>query len=131
MRKLLAGLLLFAAACSTEHADYGDAITNEVVVDFDDNVSQDYIDALGRKLGIVFKPESMYSAVDKVYIGEVAGDESKALNELRRDGRVEAADENGIYTIPEHNLPADEEGILATTINEDTTGFPNDPRKNE
>lgn len=124
MKKLLFLTCLLTAAC--QHSSMqNDAITGEIVVDFADNTSYSTIAELGKKLSIRFTPESSYSSVDKLYIGTYYGtDEEGVINTLRHNSNVEAADEDMLYTIPEHNLS--NEGIRAE--NPSTLGeFPNDP----
>lgn len=130
MKKLLF-LTCLLTACSHSSYNHDEAVTGEIVVDFADNVSEGYIAELGKKLSVSFKPESNYSSVDKVYVGEVLGNnEDDVLDALNHDSNVEAADPDFIYTIPEHNLS--DESIIAdykATIwsNDAQEGFPNDP----
>src|SRR5260221_10139749 len=124
-RIILASLMLLG--CSNR-ADYfqHDTITGEIVVDFDDSINQSYIQDLGDKLSIRFFPGSSYSLVDKLYVGEYYGnDKSSAVATLQHDSMVEAADENMIYTIPEHNLPVEGIKAIGNDINQE---FPNDPK---
>lgn len=124
MKKLLF-LSCLLTACSHSGLYHEEAVTGEIVVDFADDVSEGYIAELGKKLDISFKPESDYSAVDKVYVGTYLGDdEDGVLNTLNHDSKVEAADPDYIYTIPEHNLS--NEGMVADRAN-DSDSFPNDP----
>jgi len=131
MKKLLF-LTCLLTACS--HSSYQDeTITGEIVVDFTDNVSEGYINALGNSLGVSFKPESNYSDVDRVYVGRLdptygGTDEDTIIEKLRHDNGVEAADREMIYTIPEHNL--NDEGLRASST-QVLEGFPNDPRFND
>jgi serine protease len=123
MKKLLFAACLLTACSHSNYSD--DAVTGEIVVDFADDVSDDYVAELGKKLNISFKPESDYSSVDRIYVGEYMGDdESDVLDKLNHDSNVEAADPDYIYTIPEHNLS--DERIPADVANYDS-GFPNDP----
>lgn len=126
MKKMLfACLFLFGCHSTTDFQD--EIITNEIVVDFKDNVDEGYINELGNKLSIHFLPESDYSSVDKVYVGEYYGaNEDDALDELNHNSQVEAADKNMIYTIPEHSLPVNSEGLRADSSDAPDT-FPNDP----
>lgn len=138
-KKLL--LVLVPVACligyavfhhTTRAFDDRDVIAGEIVVDFKDDVSPQYIAQVGKELGIVFHPESQYSNIDKIYVGEYDGDdEDGVIDELRNDGKVEAADKEQIYTIPEHNLPADVEAVRAADVDDKFAGFPNDPRFSE
>src|SRR5271169_4896606 len=108
MKKLLA-LTCFLAACGGQQ-NYQDDITGEIVADFKDNVSPEYIAELGKKLGVEFNPASNYSAVDKIYIADAVENEGYVIDQLRSNSNVEAADREEIYTIPESNMPNDVEG---------------------
>lgn len=115
-----------------EAKQYGDEITGEVVVDFKDDVSPEYIAALGKRLSIKFRQGSNYSNFDKLYVGEYLGDdEDSVIDAIRDDSNVEAADREQIYTIPEHNLPADVEGVKVADVGGESGSFPNDARRNE
>lgn len=123
--KTLLFLACFLAACS-HTSDYNEQITGEVVVDFEDGVSEDYIVGLGKKLLIDFSPESDYSSIDKVYVGNYYGhDEDDVIEALRHNSHVETADRELVYSIPEHNLNST--GIRLPTAST-SDGFPNDPR---
>lgn len=133
MKKLLFLSCLLTAAC-THSSDHQDEITGEIVVDFADNVSQGYINALGHRFGINFMPESDYSTVDNVYVGYYEGDDEDATIEaLRHDSGVETADREMIYTIPEHSLSGDGDRLLeifnhGRFDNAGSKWTPNDPR---
>lgn len=124
---LFAAILIFSSyfllrSHSNEHVD---AITGEIVVDFTDDTSEDYIVNLGKELNVSFQPESDYSSVDKVYVGTYLGDdEDGVLDTLNHNSHVEAADPDYIYTIPEHNLS--NEGVEASAVSSNNNGFPND-----
>lgn len=101
-------------------------IDEEIVVDFKDNVSQAYIDELGKKLNVHFVPESKYSDVDKVYVGHYYGnDEEGVLKALNKDDEVEAADRDTLYSIPENENPA----LIKRAVGSDGN-YPNDPMRN-
>lgn len=124
MKKLLF-LTCLLVGCQQPSAT-NDTVTGEVVVDFADNTSESTIAELGKKLSIRFAPESDYSSVDKIYVGTYYGaDEASALETLRNDSNVEAADEEILYTIPEHNLP--NQGVAAVEGIQTGSTFPNDP----
>jgi len=123
MKKLLF-LTCLLVGCSHSGLYHENAVTGEIVVDFADDTSEGYIAKLGEELNVKFRPESDYSSVDKVYVGEVLGDdEDSVLDTLNHNTHVEAADPDYIYTIPEHNLS--DERIIANVTN-DSDGFPND-----
>ncbi len=132
------GLFLLVVGLCVHHYTYTralderDVITGEIVVDFTNDTSPEYIAQLGKELGVVFTPESRYSDVDKLYVGEYDGeDEDSVIDELRSDSHVEAADKDQVYTIPEHNLPDGVEAIRAADVDDKFAGFPNDPRFSE
>jgi serine protease len=107
--------------------DTRDVLTGEIVVDFADDVSVEKIEELGKKYGVVFHPESSYSSVDKLYVGDYSGDdEDGVIADLADESVVEAVDKDEIYTIPENVLSADLENARADDVGE-TAGFPNDP----
>lgn len=132
MKNLFAIVGVIAVVGCNTPADDRDVITGEIVVDFADDTNQDYIESLGKRYNIQFKAVSNYSSVDKVYVGEYEGnDEDAVIHSIRNDSKVEAADRDMIYSIPENNLPANEEGIVAVSEVGVNSGFPNDPRFNE
>lgn len=97
-------------------------VDEQIVVDFKDDVSQDYIKELGKKLNVQFVPVSKYSAVDKVYVGHYSGDdEDDVINALNKDDEVEAADRDTIVSIPENEAPFE---VINSSNSE---SFPNDP----
>ena len=87
----------------TRPIDERDTIAGEIVVDFKDDVSPEYIEALGKKLGVEFKPASSYSSVDKLYVVEGVENEDEVIDELRSNSYVEAVDKDEVYSIPERN----------------------------
>ncbi len=121
MKKLFLACLLLTG-CHTSNIQDG-PITGEVVVDFSDDVDQDYIDNLGKKLSIHFAPESNYSNVDKIYVGQYYGaNEDDALSTLRSDSHIEAADKEMVYSIPEG-----EKTTYVSASEESQDIKPNDP----
>lgn len=129
MRKVLFVLLVvalgFVAYKYFKHTST-DTRDAELVVDFADDVSQDYIDNLGNKFSIDFRKESKYTDIDKVYIGHYYGNDNDIVETLRKDSHVEAADRESLFYIPEHSLP-----ILAKPASTANKDFPNDPRRAE
>jgi hypothetical protein len=107
--KVILGVVGLVGVCvvvGSHHArtiDERDVITGEIVVDFKDNTSPEKIDALGKKLGVEFKPASSYSSVDKMYVAEGVENEDEVLDELRGNSDIEAADKDEVYSIPENN----------------------------
>lgn len=119
MKKSLLLLSFFLVACANKVS-----VTGEILVDFKDSTSENYITGLGQKLGITFVAESKYSSVDKIYIAHYVGtNEEEIIDSLRDDNEVESADIDGVMSLPE--------GETMTRI--DLTGktfnssFPNDP----
>jgi serine protease len=106
-----------------------DAVPGELVVDFRDDESHDQIAALGRKLGVTFRPASSFVDVDEVYTVDTPdpADSERLLAQLRQDPDVEAADFEAVYRIPEGALDASDEGLTGDADAEQK-GFPNDPK---
>jgi serine protease len=108
------------------------ALPGQVVVDFADDVDDAYVDALGRRLGIAFRAESDYSRVDRLYVGSVdPAREAADLAALRADPRVESAEEEFVYGLPEAALDPADEGIADRAEPARGRSFPNDPRYDE
>lgn len=111
MRKFMTVVLLVAICGVLLYWHYRNSVgvggvDEQIVVDFKDDVSQDYIKELGKKLNVQFVPVSKYSAVDKVYVGHYSGDdEDDVINALNKDDEVEAADRDTIVSIPENEAP--------------------------
>lgn len=137
MKKLILLLsLVFAGYMFVGHKkhqlDTSETITGELVVDFKDDVSPAYIEQLGKRLHIKFRPESSYSAIDKLFVGEYEGsDEFEALENLRADKMVEAADQEHILSIPENSLDETEEGLLVSANDNAAGGKVNDPLRSK
>jgi len=112
--------------------DAASAPSGEVVVDFADDVDDAYVAAVGKRLGIRFTPEGDYARRDRLYVGRLddAAREPADLAALRADPRVEAAEEDFTFGIPEAAL--DHEGLPdeARPARGPRT-FPNDPRYDE
>ena len=112
--------------------DAADVAPGEIVVDFADDIVPAAIAAWEARLALHFVPVSQYSEQDRIYRAVVTPDQiGRDLAELRRDPRVEAAEVNLIYSIPETELattsvPAEE--LAAPT---EGSQFPNDPRYGE
>ncbi|MCC7494322.1 MAG: peptidase S8 [Fimbriimonadaceae bacterium] len=74
------------------------ASPDQIVVDFRDELSLAAIDRLDDQLGVRFEPNSPESLDERLMVAEVrhlsAAARSELLATLRRDARVEAADEN-------------------------------------
>jgi serine protease len=113
--------------------DASAAPAGEVVVDFDDDVGDDYVRAVGERLGLRLRPESRFTSSDRIYIATVdPAQEAAELSALRADPRVEAAEENLRFGVPEDALPAAEEAIPDDArAHRGPGGFPNDPRYDE
>jgi serine protease len=107
------------------------AQAGDIVVDFADDVDQEYVDALGAKLGITFTPESDNVKTDRIYVAHVDPSAERAdLDELRNDEKVEGAEENLTFGLPEDALDAADEGLADKSPEKDGK-FPNDPRYSE
>ncbi len=108
------------------------AHAGDIVVDFADDVDPTYVEQLGAKLGIAFTAESDNVTSDRIYVAHVDPSAERAdLDELRADPRVEAAEENLTYGLPEAALDDSDEGIPDKAGAKDADKFPNDPRYNE
>lgn len=92
---------LFFFKCSKQHEASIDNVPGEIVVDFKDDVSDSYIAELSKKYSVKFHPQSRYSSVDKIYVGNFDGNESDLINKLRDESKIEAVDREMIYSIPE------------------------------
>lgn len=106
-----------------------DARPGELVVDFHDDVGADTVRAIGSRLGVRFHASSDWTRHDGIYVGEVdPARQAAVLASLRGDARVEAAEENFVYSLPEGLL--DEHHDQADPARDDR-GFPDDPRFGE
>ena len=107
-----------------------------LAVDFRDDVDPASVEAIGRALGVRFRPSSAWTERDRVYVGQVDPTrEDEALAALRKDGRVETAEEDFTLSIPEDapgslTTPADE-AIRDEVAPARGKDFPNDPRAAE
>ncbi len=74
-----------------------------IVVDFADNLSRDEVSAVSREFNLNFTPNSVVYQDDKVTRAVLApGDDmERTLAALRADNRVEAAEIEQVYTVPE------------------------------
>lgn len=82
----------------------------EIVADFRDDLSLRAIDRWDDQLGVTFVPNSPMSVDERLMIAEVGHlsleQRERLLAELRADPRVEAADDNLYYSLPEAVQPA-------------------------
>jgi serine protease len=101
-----------------------EAVVGQLVVDFRDDEPHARIDALGRRLGVVFEPASRFVDADEIYTVET-GDPERLLAALRSDPDVEAADFQLLYRIPEEELGAG--SAAEAEPDAQHRGFPNDP----
>jgi serine protease len=113
-------------------AEEGFVPSGDLVVDFADDVDPAYVDALGQRLGVRFTAESDYVDHDRIYLAHVDPSAEEAdLAELRTDPRVESAEDNLVYGLPEAALDDDDNAALDETPQKDGRTFPNDPRYSE
>jgi len=114
------------AALDDEGALY--AIPGELVVDFRDDEPHERIAALGKKLGVTFRPaSSSFYDTDEIYTVDT-GDGERVLRQLRADPDVEAADFEFVYSLPEDSLAPEDEGLPSDDNPVLHKDFPNDPR---
>lgn len=128
----MAGMVLVLSGCPQHSEVSNDEVTGEVVADFKDNTSEEYIKGVGDRLSIDFVPNSSYSSVDKIYVGHYYGNnEDEAISRLRRDVMVEAAEREVLFSIPEYFLPNNVEAVLDHSESNTSKAWPNDPRRKE
>jgi serine protease len=114
-----------AAGPATLSADVAaNVVPNQLVVDFRDDMDHDAITALGKKLGVTFRPGSALFDVSEIYTVDTAEPE-RLLAELRGLDDVEAADFQILYRLPE-GLRMNDDELGAPEA--EHAGFPNDPK---
>ncbi len=104
-----------------------EAVPGELVVDFRDDESRDQVAALGRQLGVTFRPASSLVDTDEIYTVD-SGDTEGLLAALRANPDVEAADFQFVYGLPEDALAGEDEGLETNDLTPVDKGFPNDPK---
>jgi len=94
---------IVAAAGQTVEPSFGRAPETALVVDFADNLSQNDLASLNREFNLTFAPNSVVFKDDKVTRARLApGDDvEQTLAALRADSRVEAAEIEQTFTVPE------------------------------
>ncbi len=108
------------------YADLGssDLDVDDVIVDFDDDVSTSRIAAIGAELGVTFEDISPESRDERLYRAHVDPARRDAIvARLRTLGDVAAAEPDMLYSIPEGDA-------VATPVDAEPgeAGFPNDPK---
>jgi serine protease len=116
-------------APAASEVDASSIVPGELAVEFKDGESRERIAALGKKLGVTFRPASSYASSDELYVVDT-GDTEHVLAELRSEADVVAADDQVVYGLPEDALAADDEALPDAPTTSDA-GFPNDPRFNQ
>jgi len=95
-----------------------------ISVDFRDDMDHEAIAALGRELGVRFRPASALFDVDELYVVESDRPEG-LLASLGARSDVEAVDYEIEYSIPETRFA---EAELPADAEPQERGFPNDPK---
>ena len=96
------GALLFAAPAHAQRFFSASpaSVTDEIAVDFVDDVSSATIASLGRRLALSFVPNSSRSEADALHVAKVAAaDVSRVLAQLRSDPSVEFAEPMATYRV--------------------------------
>ena len=97
----LGGVSLVALANSPDVSP-----ADSLVVDLRDTVSDSDVQAIGSRFGLTLRPNSIESLADRVYVADVprGTDEPDLLRRLSADSRVEAAEPDLLYRVPDTNL---------------------------
>ena len=102
---------LAADKAMSQQATFG---PQEVIVDLRDDATDADVRDLDARFGVDLKPNSLEASADRVYRATLpAGvDEANLLARLHGDSRVEAAEPDLTYSIPEPDQARDKRGVL-------------------
>jgi serine protease len=92
------------------------------LVDLQDNLSDGEVQDLQRSYGLLLRGNSLMAATDRLYLSQdIPAD---VLERLRHDPRVESAEANLIFTLPDNEVARD---VTPADGKPPKTGVPNDP----